>query len=131
MQEGRLSVEDRVLDHFPEIDPTTVASGWHDVRVKHCLSMTVGHEQDAWEMVFDRSSGTDYPATEDWVPRVFATVPTRAPGTVFAYNQVATYLLSIIVGACTGQGVAEMLQATAARAARAARHPVAPRPARS
>ena len=25
VQEGRLSVEDRVLDHFPEIDRTTVA----------------------------------------------------------------------------------------------------------
>ncbi len=65
--------------------------------------MTVGHEDDAWGRVFDRSNGTDYADPEDWVPRVFATVPTRAPGTVFAYNQVATYLLSVIVGRVTGR----------------------------
>jgi CubicO group peptidase (beta-lactamase class C family) len=110
VQEGRLSVEDRVLDHFPEIDPATVPAGWHDVRVKHCLSMTVGHEEDAWAKVFDRSTGTHYAASDDWVPRVFATVPTREPGTVFAYNQVATYLLAVIVGRVAGQGVSQMLR---------------------
>lgn len=110
VQEGRLTVEDRVLDHFPEIDRATVPAGWHDVLVKHCLSMTVGHEDDAWARVFDRSTGTDYPAPDDWVPRVFATEPTREPGTVFAYNQVATYLLSVIVGRVAGLGVSEMLR---------------------
>ena len=109
VQEGRLSLEDRVLDHFPEINGAAVAAGWQDVRLKHCLSMTVGHEEDAWGRVFDRSSGTDEAST-DWVPRVFATMPTRPPGTVFAYNQVATYLLSVIVGRVTEQGVAEMLR---------------------
>ncbi|GGM92941.1 hypothetical protein GCM10009721_18530 [Terrabacter tumescens] len=110
VQEGRLSLDDRVLDHFPELDRSAVAPGWDDVRVRHCLSMTVGHEQDAWPQVFDRMSGSDFGDTRDWVPRVFATTPTRTPGTVFAYNQVATYLLSVIVGRVAGVGVAEMLR---------------------
>ena len=42
--------------------------------------------------------------------RVFATEPVHAPGTVFAYNQVATYLLSVIVGRIAGEGVAQMLR---------------------
>ncbi|WP_330474406.1 serine hydrolase domain-containing protein [Terrabacter sp. C0L_2] len=110
VQEGRLSLDDRVLDHFPELDRSAVSPGWEDVRVRHCLSMTVGHEQDAWSQVFDRMSGSDFGDTGDWVPRVFATTPTRTPGTVFAYNQVATYLLSVIVGRVAGVGVAEVLR---------------------
>ena len=32
VQEGRLSLDDRVLDHFPELDRSAVAAGWDDVR---------------------------------------------------------------------------------------------------
>ena len=108
--EGRLSLEDLVLDHFPDIDRATVPRGWHEVRIKHCLSMTVGHEVDAWMQVFDRVSGSDWADSQDWVPRVFAIEPTREPGTVFAYNQVATYLLSVIVRRLAGVGIAEVLR---------------------
>ncbi|GAA5026494.1 hypothetical protein GCM10023258_20300 [Terrabacter aeriphilus] len=110
VDEGRLSLDDRVLEHFPELDRARVAPGWEDVRVRHCLSMTVGHEEDAWGQVFDRMSGSDFGSDSDWVARVFATTPTREPGTVFAYNQVATYLLSLIVRRVSGEGVAEMLR---------------------
>ena len=58
VQEGRLSVEDLVLDHFPEIDRDAVPAGWRGVRLKHCLSMTVVHDEDAWPQVVDRSSGS-------------------------------------------------------------------------
>ena len=107
--EGRLSLDDRVLDHLPEYDPATVPEGWHDVRLRHCLSMTVGHEGDAWTAAFDQPGGA-LEAPDDWVPRVLATVPTREPGTYFAYNQVATYLLAIIVERLAGVGVAEVLR---------------------
>ncbi|NUR79665.1 MAG: beta-lactamase family protein [Dermatophilaceae bacterium] len=109
VQEGRMSLDDRVLDHFPDLDRGAVAPGWDDVRVRHCLSMTVGHEEDAWAHVFDRMSGYDFDETGDWLPRVFATTPTQPPGSVFAYNQVATYLLALIVRRLTGDGIAEFL----------------------
>ena len=109
-QEGRLSLDDRVLDHFPDLPRDAVAPGWEDVRIRHCLSMTVGHEHDAWNDVFDRMSGSDFGSSRDWVPRVFATQPEREPGTVFAYNQVATYLLAVIVRDLTGSGIAEVLR---------------------
>ena len=110
VQEGRLSLDDLVLDHFPDLDRGAVARGWERVQVRHCLSMTVGHEEDAWGRVFDRMSGSDFGDEDDWVPKVFATKPTREPGTFFAYNQVATYLLSVIVRQVTGEGVAEFLR---------------------
>lgn len=110
VQEARLSLDDLVLDHFPDLDRGAVAAGWEQVRIRHCLSMTVGHEEDAWGRVFDRMSGSDFGDEGDWVPRVFATAPTRAPGTVFAYNQVATYLLSVIVRRVAGEGIADFLR---------------------
>ena len=109
VNEGRLSLDDLVLDHFPEYDRSTVPDGWYDVRIRHCLSMTVGHEGDAWGAVFDPAIGAP-DVRDDWVPRVLATIPTREPGTYFAYNQVATYLLSVIVGRVAGVGVAEVLR---------------------
>jgi CubicO group peptidase (beta-lactamase class C family) len=141
-QEGRLSLDDLVLDHFPQIDRAAVPPGWLDVRIRHCLSMTVGHPGEAWGEVFDRMSANpsgevgvgadavgqeaeeaesevsgrseaaaaDWVAAVDWVPRVFETVPTHEPGTFFAYNQVATYLLSVIVRQLAGVGVAEVLR---------------------
>lgn len=110
VQEARLSLDDLVLDHFPDLDRSAVAAGWEHVRVRHCLSMTVGHEEDAWGRVFDRMSGSDLGDEGDWVPKVFATEPTRPPGTVFAYNQVATYLLAVIVRRVAGEGIAEFLR---------------------
>ncbi|MCU1538496.1 MAG: uncharacterized protein JWP82_2847 [Humibacillus sp.] len=110
VQEGRLSVSDLVLDHFPEVDRDAVPGVWRDVRIEHCLSMTVGHAEDAWPQVVDRSGGTGRGTGQDWVTRVFATEPVHAPGTVFVYNQVATYLLSVIVGRVAGEGVAQMLR---------------------
>jgi CubicO group peptidase (beta-lactamase class C family) len=110
VQEGRLTLDDLVLDHFPEIDRAAVPPGWLDVRIRHCLSMTVGHEQDAWGEVFERMSGADWRGPQDWVPRVFATAPVHEPGTFFAYNQVATYLLAVIVRQLAGVGIAEVLR---------------------
>lgn len=122
VDEGRLSLDAPVLGFFPEIDSGEVAPLWADVLVKHCLSMTVGHEVDAWEEVARRarSSWSGSPdadadadadgAADDGIRHVFATTPTVAPGTVFTYNQAATYLLSRIVTRVTGVGVVEVLR---------------------
>ncbi len=109
VQEGRLGLDDLVLDHLPEVDREGLDDHWSRVRVRHCLSMTVGHETDAWAQVVDRSDVSGAQGGDDWVVRALATRPTAEPGTVFAYNQVATYLLSVIV-ARLGGGVREVLR---------------------
>lgn len=116
VDEGRLLLDDPVLGFFPEVEPGAIAPLWAEVLVKHCLSMTVGHEVDAWEEVARRARsswsgapGLEAVAGDDWVRHVFATTPTATPGTLFTYNQVATYLLSRIVGRVTGSGVVEVL----------------------
>lgn len=108
-QEGRLSLDDLVLDFFPEIGRSSAHPLWGQVRIRHCLSMTVGHETDAWDQVFVDHPDAGTPGA-DWVPWVFATAPSAQPGTVFAYNQIATYLLSVIVGRVAGAGVRDVLR---------------------
>ena len=118
VDEGRLALDAPVLGFFSELDPGTLDPLWAQVLVKHCLSMTVGHEVDAWEAVAGRArsswSGTPDSDSEtpgdDWLRHVFATPPTAAPGTLFTYNQVATYLLSRIIARVTGSGVVEVLR---------------------
>lgn len=108
VQQGRLGLDDLVLDHFPEVDREAVAPRWSRVRVRHCLSMTVGHEVDAWGQV---QSGPDSSrnGADGLVARVFATVPTAEPGTVFTYNQAATFLLAVIAQRVTGGGLPDVL----------------------
>ncbi len=48
VQEGRLGLDDLVVDHVPDLDRSSLDPHWLEVRVRHCLSMTVGHETDAW-----------------------------------------------------------------------------------
>ena len=110
VQERLLGLDDRVLDLLPDVDRTAIHPHWGDVTVRHCLSMTVGHRDDAWPAVPDDArSGGDAPGT-DWLPQVLATDPVEPPGSVFAYNQVATYLLSIVVGRAGGTGLIDVLR---------------------
>lgn len=108
-QEHRLGLVDPVLDHLPEADRARAAPGWEHVQVRHCLSMTVGHHRDAWPEAVGAFL-EDEAAHEDWLPRVLAVPLDHEPGTHFAYDQVATYVLSLVVRAITGQGPAEVLR---------------------
>lgn len=87
--DGLIDLDAPVLDLLPDVGP--VDDRWRSVTVRHCLTMTVGHTEDAWP---GRGS--------DLLPTVLANPPSAAPGSVFAYNQVATYLLSRAVEHVTG-----------------------------
>ncbi len=103
VDDGRVGLDDVVLDHFPWVDRSAVDPKYHRLLVRHCLAMTVGHTRDAWEEVAQRSPDlTPGSAPDPIVAAVFATPPEQEPGSVFAYNQVATYLLGAVVRAVTG-----------------------------
>ncbi|RKT78718.1 CubicO group peptidase (beta-lactamase class C family) [Terracoccus luteus] len=108
-QQGLLHVDDLLLDHLPGVDRDAIDPIWSRVRLSHCLSMTVGFETDVEGRVFDRSRPQDFRADDEWLHRVLATPPTREPGTLFTYNQAATYLLSVVVTAVAGGGVEQVL----------------------
>ena len=104
--DGAISLDDPVLDHLP-IDGIDVDPRWNAVRVKHCLSMTVGHTQDAWLPLMMAIGAGD---RSSFLAHVLRNGPDAEPGTVFCYNQVATYLLSRVVAHVTGRHLVDVLR---------------------
>jgi len=99
--DGRLSVEDPVLQHFPDEAPAAPSDRLQQMRVKHLLTMTTGHHTDPTPLV--RQS-------EPAWRRAFLALPVEhEPGTHFVYNSAATYMLSAIVQRLSGQRVVEFL----------------------
>ncbi len=98
---GLLSVEDRIVDLFPEEVPAQPSAHLLAMRVRHVLSMNTGHAG----CVFAHMA-----ATPDAVRAFFAEPLPYEPGTHFAYNTGATFLLSLIVTKITGMTLLDYLQ---------------------
>ena len=102
ISEGRLALNEKLVDIFPEHCPENPSEYLKEITVEHLLTMSCGHSTDpthkSWE-VKDRS----------WI-RFFMEHPvTHKPGTLFCYNSLGTYVLSAIVQKRTGEKVADYL----------------------
>lgn len=101
IKEGKLTLNDKVIDFFPEACPEPMTLRHHMLRIKHLLTMSVGHEQDTtFEMV----------QTQDWIKAFLAFEFAQEPGQSFIYHSGATYMLSAILQKVTGQTVLDYLQ---------------------
>lgn len=69
-----------------------------DIRIKHLLTMNSGHERG---FVDSHDIAT---------LRALSTMPEHTPGTHFAYDSSATYVLSKVVTAVTGQSITQYLR---------------------
>ncbi|MCL4544643.1 MAG: beta-lactamase family protein [Chloroflexi bacterium] len=101
--EGRLSVDDSLLSFFPEEVPAEPSANLCAMRVRHLLSMSTGHAEDPTRAVFEQTA-------TDWVRAFLAQPVEHAPGTHFAYNTAATYMLSAIVQRITRMRMRHYLQ---------------------
>ncbi len=98
--EGRLSADDRVLSFFPDKTPRKMSDHLLEMKVRHLLTMTTGHDQDTTEAVFNSARPVN----------AFLTQPVvHMPGTHFLYNTGATFVLSAILQMITGQTLLEYL----------------------
>ncbi len=100
--EGHLTVDATVSSFFPDRMPRSVTDNLASMKVRHLLTMSTGHEQDA-------TGPTTAALDGDWV-RAFLSLPVpREPGSLFVYNSAATYMLSAIVQKVTGSTVLDYL----------------------
>ena len=100
--EGRLSLEDKVVDFFPDKVPENASDTLRSVTVRNLLTMNCGHGSDP---TFAARQGD-----KDWVA-VFLEWPiTHEPGTYYCYNTIGTYVLSEIVQKVTGEKVNDYLE---------------------
>lgn len=96
VEEGLLSVDDAVLAFFPDKAPAQVSEHLAAMRVHHLLSMATGHRVDT----LDRAARAN--SDGDWVKGFLAIPPDQAPGTIFCYNNGATFMLAAILQKLTG-----------------------------
>ncbi len=97
--EGRLSVDDPVLQFFPEEAPAEPSANLKAMRVRDLLGMVAGHQDET-------SSAADKISSKAFLAHP---VPHK-PGTHFKYNTPATFMLSAIVQKQTGLTLLDYLR---------------------
>lgn len=91
VQEGLLSVSDKVIKFFPDLLPTEMPLYLDELTVEHLLTMSCGH------------ASTRYAGSGAEQMRNFLATPfSSRPGTVFAYDVACSHVLSHILTRLTG-----------------------------
>ena len=113
VDDGLMTVEDKVTDYFPDKLPEEVSDNLKALKVKDLLTMQCGHATDpTWDtmaaydtlnMELPLKPGADLAAAFFNHPFVFA------PGTFFCYNSLCTYMASAIVQKVTGKTIRDYL----------------------
>ena len=102
IHEGLLSLDDHIVDLFPESVPEQASDTLARMTVRHLLTMNSGHGTDP---TYSVRSGEG-----DWI-RAFMEWPIAyEPGTCYCYNSLGTYLLSAAVQKVTGEKVVDYLE---------------------
>ncbi len=102
VDEGLLSVEDHLVDFFPDLTPENAPENLRKMKLRHVLSMNTGHQTDTLGRVASREPG--------WAKRFLSLDVENEPGTHFAYNSTATYMLSAVLTRVTGQRMVDYLK---------------------
>jgi CubicO group peptidase (beta-lactamase class C family) len=100
VSENRLKLTDKVISFFPYSLPDTIGAYMKELTVQNLLTMSVGQEPALM------GAG----ANDDWIRTFISLEPVHEPGTVFLYNNMATFMLSAIVQQVTGQTLFEYLK---------------------
>ncbi|WP_211218000.1 serine hydrolase domain-containing protein [Humibacter albus] len=99
--EGLLDLDTPAADYFPEY-ADSVADKSRGILVRHLASMATGHVND---MIVSFQADPQHP-----IKAFLASPPEREPGSLFTYNQLATYTLASIIQRGSGQRLSEYLR---------------------
>ena len=102
VQEGLLSVEDKVISFFDEELPEQVSERISHMTVEHLLTMCTGQEKEPPIL--------NYEFEGNWVQEFLKIEPVSEPGTRFFYDTTATYVLSAIITKITGRKLVDYLK---------------------
>ncbi len=103
VEEGKLDIDERVSDIFPDKLPPNPSRNLLEMRVRDLLTMGTGSTKDSLWTVVDAADG-------DWVRAFFTHPVEKEPGTHFRYNSGATYMLSAIVEKRSGEKLMDYLE---------------------
>ncbi len=100
LDEGRISLDDRVIDFFPEEWSPVNGIRFSSMTVKDLLVMSAGSSFNEVGAI----SGND------WVKGFFSSSLKFVPGSRFDYNSMNTFMLSAVVSKCTGMDMFSFLK---------------------
>jgi len=100
VSENRLKLSDKVISFFPYSLPDSIGKNMKELTIRDLLTMSVGQDP----------AGMGGGAEDDWITTFIKNEPVHKPGTVFLYNNMATFMLSAIVQQVTGQTLFEYLK---------------------
>jgi len=99
--ENKLKLTDKVVSFFPQSLPDTLSKYMKEMTVQDLLKMSAGMNTDP---LFNVRAATDW-------PKAFIASPVEnKPGSVFKYNNMATFMLSAIVQKATGEKLVDYLK---------------------
>lgn len=101
IEEGLLTLEDKVINFFPDEVPASPNANLAAMSIHHLLSMNTGHIVEPALETFDHP--------ESWVKGFFSVPVDLPPGSHFLYNTPATYILAAILAKVTGETLVEYL----------------------
>lgn len=99
--EGRLSLNDKICDFFPEFLPKKIHPWLAEMTIENLLMMETCHNMTT----YNKKS-----VTENWVESFFLTPPTHRPGTIFMYDTSASHTLGALVEKLTEQKLLDYLK---------------------
>ena len=102
-QEALLSLDDKVLDFFPDEAPENPSEYLKMMTIKDLLMMASGFSKDYLALIRSKT-------VKDGVRTILASPVTYQPGTIFKYNSSNTYLLSAIITKVTGRTTEDYLE---------------------
>jgi CubicO group peptidase (beta-lactamase class C family) len=99
--ENKIKLTDRIITFFPNSLPDTLSTYMKEMTVQDLLKMSTGMNADP---LFNARGSSDWPKT-------FLSSPVEnKPGSVFKYNNMATFMLSAIVQKATGEKLLDFLK---------------------
>ena len=97
IDDGKLSLNRRLVDIFPEYEP--IDKRFYSITVKHLLIMSTG-------VPFSEAGSV---TETEWTRAFFESRLAFAPGSAFAYNSMNSYILARIVVRITGRSLTSFL----------------------
>ena len=98
--EGRLSLDDKIVDYFPEKVPADVHPYIAAMTIRNMLMMRTCHEKTTYK--FDIES--------DWVESFFTTPPTHPAGYVFHYDTSSAHTLCALAEKLSGMDMLDYIK---------------------
>ena len=99
VEDGKLDIDERVVDIFPEYVPDDASANLREIRVRDLLTMNTGMKKDH-----------SVAAEPDWLKAFFRKTFAAKPGMAFKYDSDATYVLAAIVERRSGKKLMNFLK---------------------